>query len=71
MFYQGAETVPQEKIDALVQAFEFLEKFLGDNDWLAGSTYTLADTSIIASVSSLTVFFIRLDVESGRESESF
>lgn len=57
MFHQGAKTVQQEKVDALIVAFGFLEKFLEDNEWLAGSTYTLADTSIISTVSSLTVIF--------------
>ncbi|XP_046420376.1 glutathione S-transferase 1-like isoform X2 [Neodiprion fabricii] len=56
ILYKGVTEIPQDRIDFIKQNFEFLEIFLGNSDWMAGNTLTLADTSIIASVTSLMVF---------------
>ena len=50
----------EEVVSKGEEAFEFLEKFLEGQDWVAGSNITIADFAIIISVSltevSLLVF---------------
>ncbi|XP_049948977.1 glutathione S-transferase 1-1-like [Schistocerca serialis cubense] len=41
-----------ENLKKLEEAFEFLNKFLEDNDWAAGNSITIADYSLMASVST-------------------
>ncbi|KAF2901366.1 hypothetical protein ILUMI_04824 [Ignelater luminosus] len=45
--------VPPEKAAEIIEAYEFLEKFLEGNKWMAGDDVTLADLSLIATVTSL------------------
>lgn len=47
--------ISKDKIKKLDEAYEFLNKFLDENEFVAGSNVTLADISIIASVTTMTV----------------
>ncbi|GBP57221.1 Glutathione S-transferase 1, isoform D [Eumeta japonica] len=53
ILFQGKTTIDKAAKDDLNTTLGFLEKFLSDNIWVAGDNYTIADTSIYASVSSL------------------
>ncbi|EDW85735.1 uncharacterized protein Dwil_GK22990 [Drosophila willistoni] len=48
--------VPQERFDAIVEAYDFVEKFLQDHEYIAGKSLTIADFSLISSISSLVVY---------------
>nr|UCR60995.1 glutathione-S-transferase [Aphelinus asychis] len=45
-----------EKLKKLEESFEYLEKFLDGQDYVAGSALTVADLVLIPSVSNLTLF---------------
>lgn len=45
--------VPQDKIEGISEAYDFLETFLETNEYIAGNNVTLADICCIASVTSL------------------
>lgn len=36
-----------------MEVYEFLERFLDDNEWIAGNFVSIADYSLIATVSSI------------------
>ncbi|KAM8712805.1 hypothetical protein ACLKA7_013177 [Drosophila subpalustris] len=52
---RGIKVVPKERIQAIVEVYEFLETFLKDNDYIAGDHLTIADFSVVSTVSSLPV----------------
>ncbi|XP_036331248.1 glutathione S-transferase 1-like [Rhagoletis pomonella] len=52
VFYDNESDVPRAKIDAIYEAYDFLEAFLGDEPYMCGKTITLADFSIVSTVSS-------------------
>ncbi|XP_049856687.1 glutathione S-transferase 1-1-like [Schistocerca gregaria] len=52
--FAGASYDP-EKLKKLEEAYEFLNKFLEDNEWVAGNSITIADYSLMASVSTAEV----------------
>ncbi|XP_037907553.1 glutathione S-transferase 1-like [Hermetia illucens] len=45
-------TIPQERLDALNQGYEFMDKFLAASPYLVGDSLTVADLCCIASISS-------------------
>lgn len=49
-------------MDAVLEAFAFLEKFLEDRDWLAGDNMTIADFCAGATVVSLESIASRIPV---------
>ncbi|XP_065339778.1 glutathione S-transferase 1-like [Cloeon dipterum] len=53
LFVLKCGEIPEEKRKRVFDAYEFLEKFLGDSDYLAGNLFTIADMCCIATVSSL------------------
>ncbi|KAF5280822.1 hypothetical protein FQR65_LT14929 [Abscondita terminalis] len=53
IIFWGSKTIPENLIVKAKQVYEFLEKFLEDNMWMAGESLTLADLSLIPSVTSL------------------
>uniref|UniRef100_A0A182PZ42 glutathione transferase n=1 Tax=Anopheles epiroticus TaxID=199890 RepID=A0A182PZ42_9DIPT len=59
VFYWGETQVAQEKIDAVMKAYDLLESTLkhGGTDFLVGSTITLADISVSTSLSTLNALF--------------
>ncbi|KAH8400716.1 hypothetical protein KR009_000529 [Drosophila setifemur] len=52
----GKKTMPKERYDAIIQIYDFVETFLGGNDYVAGSHLTIADFSLISSITSLEAF---------------
>ncbi|KAF2894317.1 hypothetical protein ILUMI_11855 [Ignelater luminosus] len=52
---QGAKTIPPERAAEVEEGYGFLEKFLEGHQWLAGDSVTLADLSIITSLTSIDV----------------
>jgi len=59
---EGANKILPEKAAAVVEAYEFLEKFLEGQKWVAGDNVTLADLSLIPSITSISVV-VPLDKE--------
>ncbi|EDW48456.1 glutathione S-transferase 1 [Drosophila sechellia] len=53
LFAGQLTTIPKERYDAIIEVYDFLETFLAGNDYVAGSHLTIADFSIISTVSSL------------------
>ncbi|XP_065369625.1 glutathione S-transferase 1-like [Calliphora vicina] len=52
--------IPQHKIDAIVETYDFLEVFLKDSPYVAGDHLTVADFSIVSTVTTL-VAFVEID----------
>ncbi|KAH8254800.1 hypothetical protein KR032_012235, partial [Drosophila birchii] len=52
-FYHQVSQVPKEKVDNIRDGYAHLERFLGDNPYLTGSTLTLADLCCGATASGL------------------
>ncbi|KAF2889858.1 hypothetical protein ILUMI_16315, partial [Ignelater luminosus] len=52
---QKEKDIPNEKIADVIEAYAFLEKFLESQQWMAGNSATLADLSLIATVTSSAV----------------
>ncbi|KAF5279730.1 hypothetical protein FQA39_LY05420 [Lamprigera yunnana] len=48
-----AETIPDNLIKETIQVYEFMEKFLTGNKWAIGDEVTLADLSLIPTVTTL------------------
>ncbi|EDV55080.1 glutathione S-transferase 1 [Drosophila erecta] len=53
LFYKNETEVPRSKIDAIYEAYDFLEAFIANQPYLCGTGITIADYSIVSSVSSL------------------
>lgn len=56
----GITVVPKERIEAITEAYDFLELFLKDHDYIAGDQLTIADFSVVSTVSSL-VGYVDID----------
>lgn len=50
----------QTKLEAVGTALSFLDKFLEGQDYVAGNTMTLADLSIVATVSTMEVTCLKI-----------
>lgn len=55
LIFLKEKDISSEKIAAVIEGYEFLEKFLEGQQWMAGSSTTLADLSLITTVTSLAV----------------
>lgn len=53
---KGLTVVPKEHLQAIHDAFGFIEAFLKDHDYVAGDKLTIADFSLISSVSSVVAY---------------
>lgn len=53
--FNGGSEVPQDKIDGLYAAYELLEKFLQNDDYLVGNSLTVADLCCVATVTTMDV----------------
>ncbi|EDW48458.1 glutathione S-transferase 1 [Drosophila sechellia] len=53
LFYKNITEVPRSQIDAIYEAYDFLEAFIGNQAYLCGTGITIADHSVVSSVSSL------------------
>ncbi|EDW01857.1 glutathione S-transferase 1 [Drosophila grimshawi] len=60
VLFHGKTEVPKERLEAIVEAYEFVEVFLKDQDYIAGDQLTIADFSLIASISSM-VAYVEID----------
>lgn len=56
MFFYEAKTVPEDRRNAVKESLKDLDKFLEGQSFAAGNTFTLADISLIPSVTSAEVF---------------
>ncbi|NP_001298161.1 glutathione S-transferase 1-like [Stomoxys calcitrans] len=56
LFFRNQTEVPQQRIDVIVDIYNFLETFLMDTTYMAGNHLTIADFSIISNVASLVAF---------------
>ncbi|XP_017087005.2 glutathione S-transferase 1-like [Drosophila bipectinata] len=56
VLFLGQKTVPQERYEAIFEIYDFMETFLQGEEFMAGSHVTIADFSLISSVSSLPAF---------------
>lgn len=53
IFFKNCLEFPDEKKEAITQAYEFLEKFLEEDLFLVGNSLTIADLCAIATTESL------------------
>lgn len=60
MFFRNETRIPQHQIDAIVDIYNLLETFLQNSKYIAGDQLTIADFSIVSSVTSL-VAFVEID----------
>ncbi|KAH8407566.1 hypothetical protein KR222_007011, partial [Zaprionus bogoriensis] len=60
VLFKGVTVVPKERLDAIHEAFGFVEAFLKDHDYVAGDQLTIADFSVISSISSV-VAYVEID----------
>nr|AAD54938.1 glutathione s-transferase 6B [Musca domestica] len=56
LFFRNQTQIPQHQIDSIVESYGFLESFLKNNKYMAGDHLTIADFSIVTSVTSLVAF---------------
>ncbi|KAM8712804.1 hypothetical protein ACLKA7_013176 [Drosophila subpalustris] len=56
LIIHGLKVVPKERIQAITEVYDFLENFLKDHDYIAGDHLTIADFSVVTTVSSLPAF---------------
>ncbi|KAL5292740.1 GstE2.2 family protein [Megaselia abdita] len=56
LFFNNVVDFPEEKITNLRNAFDMMEKFLGQTKFIAGDNVTIADISCVATVSTLVNF---------------
>ncbi|KAM7341648.1 glutathione S-transferase 1-like [Cochliomyia hominivorax] len=56
LFFRNETRIPKHQIDAIVEIYDFLEVFLKNSPYIAGDHLTIADFSIITSVTSLVAF---------------
>ncbi|KAL3277731.1 hypothetical protein HHI36_013072 [Cryptolaemus montrouzieri] len=55
VYFGGAQTFDSSKMDKIKEAFQFLNVFLQNQDFVAGDHLTVADLSIVATVSTYEV----------------
>lgn len=55
VLFLGENQIYDEHKQSLEEALGFLDVFLQDNDFVAGSNLTIADCSLVASVSTIVV----------------
>ncbi|KAM8712802.1 hypothetical protein ACLKA7_013174 [Drosophila subpalustris] len=60
VLFMGVKEVPKERIDAFIEVYDFMEAFLVDHDYVAGDHLTIADFSLISTISSA-VAYVEID----------
>uniref|UniRef100_A0A0K8TY79 Glutathione S-transferase 1 n=1 Tax=Bactrocera latifrons TaxID=174628 RepID=A0A0K8TY79_BACLA len=53
IIFDNETNVPQQKIDNITEVYGIVNKFLQDHPYVAGDNLTIADLSLIASISSM------------------
>ncbi|XP_030385380.1 glutathione S-transferase 1 [Scaptodrosophila lebanonensis] len=61
VFKENATEIPKEKISEIHQGYELLEQFLSGNDYVAGAQLTIADFSIVSTISTLHLTYAPVD----------
>ncbi|XP_016958513.1 glutathione S-transferase 1 [Drosophila biarmipes] len=56
LFASGQTTIPKERHDAVLEIYDFVETFLTGHDYIAGNQLTIADFSLVTSITALAVF---------------
>lgn len=56
ILFDNETNVPQQKIDAITEVYGIVNKFLQDHPYVAGDNLTIADLSLITSISSLQAY---------------
>lgn len=52
MVFNGAESYDEEQYEKLKGAFDLLDKYLEDQDYVAGRSLTIADLALASTVST-------------------
>lgn len=60
IFRQNKSTINEEDTDKANRGYKFMELFLENKKWVCGDTVTIADYSLVSSVTSLD-FFVPID----------
>ncbi|XP_017087046.1 glutathione S-transferase 1 [Drosophila bipectinata] len=60
VLFNGEPTLPQKQVDHVTQIYDFVESFL-EHDYLAGDHVTIADFSLVSTITSIGVF-LEMDV---------
>jgi len=61
LFKENATEVPKDRLAELKDAYALLEQFLAENPYVAGPQLTIADFSIVATVSTLHLSYCPVD----------
>lgn len=61
LFQQNVVDIPKEKFEQIHNAYTLLETFLSKSAYMAGGNLTIADFSIVSTVSLLNVTFVAID----------
>ncbi|KAH8348279.1 hypothetical protein KR084_006142 [Drosophila pseudotakahashii] len=56
VIFLGQTKQPKERYDAIIEIYDFVETFLKGHDYIAGDQLTIADFSLVSSVSSIVGF---------------
>lgn len=48
----GKTNITDDEKKGIVEAYDFVEKFLQGNDWVAGDTLTIADFSFVTTITT-------------------
>ncbi|KAL1459554.1 hypothetical protein WDU94_011523 [Cyamophila willieti] len=61
MVYEGQTTIPEEKRKTALEALDYVEGLLKVNEWVAGDKITVADFSMVATITSLATLLPEAD----------
>nr|XP_967147.1 PREDICTED: glutathione S-transferase 1-1 [Tribolium castaneum] len=62
VLYEDKTTIDQKDKDAIQESYAIMETFLEGKNWMAGDSVTIADYSLVATVSTLNAF-VSIDTE--------
>lgn len=66
----GATDIPDENIKALYEAMKWVNDFLTDSKWMAGDEVTIADTTMLGTLSTLIVNIIEFIFFYGKKNKN-
>ncbi|EDW85741.1 uncharacterized protein Dwil_GK22983 [Drosophila willistoni] len=56
LLFYGANTIEQAKVDHVDEVYNFVETFLEGQDYIAGDHLTIADFSVVSTITSIGVY---------------
>ncbi|XP_001361313.2 glutathione S-transferase 1-like [Drosophila pseudoobscura] len=56
LLFFNQKVIPKERHQAIVEIYDFVETFLKDQDYIAGNQLTIADFSLVSTITSLEAF---------------